>query len=291
MKVAREIGVGSARQYYPEMRELSREKQRTTARWCDLENELDGWREAGQIATLWWRDDDAATADVRLDRLVSIAAYVPISLAVIPAAAGPELAEYLAHPSRSERPAPIGVLQHGWCHVNHAGDGRKSEFPPGRSPHAVISDLAAGQARLKGLFGARALPVLAPPWNRLDPSFLFLLADCGLIGISRIKPRRVVCPVPGVREVNVHVDLVSWAGDRGFIGEAAALGSIVGHLRARRLNKADASEPTGILTHHLVHDEGTEMFLRRLVTVTCTHPAARWLDAASVFPDAARRLQ
>ena len=271
------------------MSELPREKPAIMARWCDLVNELDGWREAGQIATLWWRDDDAAKADVRLDRLVSIAEDVPISLAVIPAAAGPELAEYLAHPSRSERPAPIGILQHGWCHLNHAGDGRKSEFPPGRSPHAVASDLAAGQARLKGLFGARALPVLAPPWNRLDPSFLLLLAVCGLTGISRVKPRRAACPVPGIQEANVHVDLVSWASDRGFIGEAAALGGIIRHLRARRLIELDASEPTGILTHHLVQEERTETFLRRLVAVTCTHPAARWLDAASVFPDAVRR--
>jgi hypothetical protein len=273
------------------MSELPREKQPTTARWCDLVNELDGWREAGQIATLWWRDDDAAQPNVRLDRLVSIAADVPISLAVIPAAAGPELAEYLAHPSRSVRPAPIGILQHGWRHMNHAGDGRKSEFPPGRSPHAVVSDLAAGQARLKGLFGARALPVLAPPWNRLDPSFLLLLGDCGLTGISRVKPRRAACPVPGIQEANVHVDLVSWAGDRGFIGEAAALGGIIGHLRARRITELDSSEPTGILTHHLVQEERAESFLRRLVAVTCTHPAARWLDAASVFPDAVRRPQ
>jgi hypothetical protein len=286
MKAAREIGVGRAPQYYCGMSELAREKQSTTARWCDLVNELDGWREAGQIATLWWRDDDAAMADVRLERLVSIAADVPISLAVIPAAADPELAEYLAHRSRSKRPAPIGVLQHGWRHMNHAGDGRKSEFPPGRSPDAVVSDLAAGQARLKGLFGVSALPVLAPPWNRLDPSFLFLLAACGLTGISRVKPRRAACPVPGIREVNVHVDLVSWAGDRGFIGEAAALEGIVEHLRARRLGQLDASEPTGILTHHLVQDERTETFLRRFIAVTCKHPAARWLDAASIFLDA-----
>ena len=291
MTAAGEIGVGSARQYYPDMSELPREEQPTTARWCDLVNELDGWREAGQIATFWWRDDDAAQPDVRLDRLVSIAADVPISLAVIPASAGPQLAEYLAHPSRSKRSAPISILQHGWCHVNHAGDGRKSEFPPGRSPHAVVSDLAAGQARLKGLFGTRALPVLAPPWNRLDPSFLFLLADCGLTGISRANPRGADSPVPGIREANIHVDLVSWAGDRGFIGEAAALAGLIGHLRARRLIELDASEPTGILTHHLIQEERTETFLRRLVAVTCTHPAARWLDAASVFPNAVRRLQ
>jgi hypothetical protein len=282
MNGAREIGVGSTRQYYQKMSELPRWKRPTMARWCDLEDELDRWREAGRIATLWWRDDDAATADARLDRLLSIGANVPISLAVIPAAAGPELAACLAQPSRSGR--AIGILQHGWRHMNHAADGRKSEFPPGRSSHAIASELAAGQARLKVLFETRAFAVLVPPWNRLDPSFLLLLSDCGLNGISRVKPRLAVYPAPGITEVNVHVDLVSWAGDRGFIGEAEALGGIVGHLRARRLIELDASEPTGILTHHLVQDERTETFLRQLVAVTRTHPAARWLDAASIFP-------
>jgi hypothetical protein len=273
------------------MSELLRESRLTMARWCDLVSELDGWREAGQVATLWWRDDDAAKPSCRLDRLLSIASNIPVSLAVIPAAAGPQLAEYLAHPSRSKRPAPIGILQHGWHHTNHAPAGRKSEFPAGRSRHAVASELAAGQTRLAKLFGAHALAVLAPPWNRFDPSFLPLLGDCGLTAISRQQPRHAACPAPGIAEVNVHVDLVAWAGDRGFIGEAAALGGIVGHLRARRLRELDASEPTGILTHHLVHDEPTEIFLRHLVAVTCTHPAARWLDAASVFPDAVRRPQ
>jgi hypothetical protein len=289
--VSREIGVNPPRQYDHWMSELPRENRLTTARWCDLIDELDGWREARRVATLWWRDDDAAKANARLDRLLSIAGEIPVSLAVIPAAADAELAEWLAHPSRSNRPAPIGVLQHGWCHMNHAGGGRKSEFPSGRSSHAVVADLAAGQARLRRLFGARALKVLVPPWNRLDPSFLFLLADCGLTGISRVKPRCAPCPVPGIAEVNVHVDLVAWGGDRGFIGEAAALGGVVGHLRARRLNEVDALEPTGILTHHLVQDDRTEAFLQRFVAVTRAHPAARWLDAASVFPDAVRRPQ
>jgi hypothetical protein len=57
-------------------------------------------------------------------------------------------------------------------------------------------------------------------------------------------------------------------------------------LQARRLGEGDNDEPTGILTHHLVQDEATDAFLRRLVTITEEHPAARWLDAAEVFSDA-----
>jgi hypothetical protein len=86
--------------------------------------------------------------------------------------------------------------------------------------------------------------------------------------------------------VNVHIDLVAWAEDRGFIGEEGALGGIVRHLQARRLGEVDAQEPTGILTHHLVQDEATDRFLRRLVAITEEHPGTRWLDAAEVFADA-----
>ena len=259
------------------------EDSATTVGWPNLVNELDQWRDAGRVATLWWRDDDAATASNRLDRLVSIAGEVPISLAVIPAAADPGLAAWLTCPSRSPR---LAVLQHGWCHVSHAINRKKSEFPPERSRTAVTSDLAAGRARLTALFGTRALPVLAPPWNRFASCFLLLLPACGLGAISRAKPRRTPWPAPGIAEVNVHIDLVAWAEDRGFIGEEAALGEIVRHLQARRLGEVDAQEPTGILTHHLVQDEATNAFLRRLVAVTRGHPATRWLDAAEVFADA-----
>jgi hypothetical protein len=265
------------------MRHPPRQDLATTARWTDLVDEFDRWREAGRVATLWWRDDDAAAASSRLDRLISIAGDIPISLAVIPAAADPGLAARLTCPSRSPL---LAVLQHGWCHVSHAINRKKSEFPPERSCQAVASDLAAGRARLTALFGTRALPVLTPPWNRFDPCVLALLAACGLGAISRIKPRRTPWPAPGITEVNVHIDLVAWAEDRGFIGEEAALGGIVRHLQARRLGEVDAQEPTGILTHHLVQDEATDRFLRRLAAITEEHPGTRWLDAAEVFADA-----
>ena len=267
------------------MSHLPREDLVTTTRWSDLIGEFDRWGEAGRVATLWWRDDDAAAASCRLDHLVSIAGDVPISLAVIPATAHPELAEWVAHSARS-RQAHLGILQHGWCHTNHAVDGKKNEFPPERSCRAVRSELIEGRDRLAALFGTHALPVLAPPWNRFAPCFLPLLAACGLRAISRLKPRHTPWPWPGIGETNVHVDLVAWATSRGFIGEQAALSGIIGHLQARRLGEVDAEEPTGILTHHLVQDDAADTFLRRLVATTKKHPATRWLDAAEVFADA-----
>jgi hypothetical protein len=257
-----------------------------TVKWPDLMAEFDCWEEAGRVATLWWRDDDAVIPTARLGRLLSIASGVPVSLAVIPADAQQELAQWLAQSLRSAPKSSVAVLQHGWRHVNHAGVGKKSEFPAERPRSAVASELAAGWARLSDLFETRAQPVLVPPWNRFDDSLLGLLGGCGLTGISRARPRSASSRAPGVIEANIHVDLVAWKGNRGFVGEDAALSDLVQHLRARRLCAVCVGEPTGILTHHLVQDEATDAFLDRLIAVSVAHPAVLWLDAGEIFaPD------
>jgi hypothetical protein len=255
--------------------------------WPDLVAEFDRWQEGGEVATLWWRDDDAVAPTARLRRLLSIASRVPVSLAVIPAAAAPELAEWLAHFPRSAPDAHVAVLQHGWQHLNHSGSGKKSEFPAERASAEAAWDLAAGRMRLTELFGTRALPVLVPPWNRFGDSLLGLLDSCGIAGISRAGPRTAAQPTLGLVEVNIQVDLVDWTGGRGFIGEAAALRGLVGHLQARRHGAVCADEPTGILTHHLVQDEATDAFLDRLVAVSVSHRAVRWLDACEIFAPSA----
>ena len=252
-------------------------------KWPDLMAEFDRWEEAGKVATLWWRDDDAVAPTARLSRLLSIASRVPVSLAVIPADAESELARWLSHYLRSAPRASVAVLQHGWRHLNHSGIGKKSEFPATRPRPEVASELAAGRARLSDLFGTRAQPVLVPPWNRFDDSFFALLARCGFTGISQARPRSASPRAPGVIEANIHVDLIAWTGSRGFVGEDAALSSLVEHLRARRLHAVCADEPTGILTHHLIQDEATDAFLDRLIAVSIAHPAALWLDAGEIF--------
>jgi hypothetical protein len=256
------------------------------AKWSDLLAELDGWQEAGDVATFWWRDDDATAPTAQLLRLMSIAPEIPLSLAVIPASAEQELAEWLATCPRSATGSHVAVLQHGWRHVNHAGGRKKSEFPAERPSRAVEFDLAAGRARLIELFETRALPVLVPPWNRFDDSFLALLPLCGVTGISRVQSRSTDQRSAGIIESNIHVDLVAWTSGRRFVGEEPALGALVGHLRARRHDVTRTSEPTGILTHHFVQDEATGAFLEQLAAVSVAHPAARWLDAGEIFASA-----
>jgi hypothetical protein len=255
-----------------------RDARPNDAQWSDLLGELDRWGEAGRVATLWWRDDDAVAPDDRLERLLATAGEVPVTFAVIPALAEPELASWLA----GRRPG-AAIVQHGWRHANHSPDRRKSEFPAGRAGAEVQAELAAGRAWLAALFGERFRPVLVPPWNRFAAAFVPLLADCGIAALSRCGPHRAAAAAPGVGEANIHVDLVAWREQRGFIGEAAALAGILAHLRARRQGLVDAAEPTGILTHHGVQDAAAEAFLRALRARLAAHGAARWLDGREVF--------
>jgi hypothetical protein len=244
-----------------------------TATWNDLGAELDLWAKAGRLARFWWRDDDAVTTTPALDRLLAIARDIPLSLAVIPGAADKALAGPIAdYPN-------VTILQHGWRHANHAPpDKKKTEFGPDRPLRLRCEDIAAGRDRLSALFGARFLPVLAPPWNRFEPDLLRFLPGLGLIGISAIEPRQVAEPAPGLAAINVHVDLTDWP-IRRFIGEEKALARIAGHLRARRLGQADPDEPTGLLTHHLVQDGATENFLRRCLEFLQHHGTARIVNA------------
>jgi hypothetical protein len=249
----------------------------TTAKWADLVAELDRWGEAGRVATLWWRDDDAVAPTPELSALLRLAPEVPLALAVIPADTRPDLTAALA-------PFPrIAVLQHGWRHANHAATGKKSEFPPERPAAEAAAELAEGHARLRALFGPRAVPVFVPPWNRFAAEFLPLLAAAGIAGLSAMAAREPPALPRRIARIDVHVDLVAWKQDRGFIGVPAALAGLVGQLRARRLGVGDPAAATGILTHHLVMDRATAGFLDRLIALIDKHGAACWVTAGELL--------
>ncbi|MBK8159534.1 MAG: polysaccharide deacetylase family protein [Rhodospirillaceae bacterium] len=234
------------------------------ADWSDLAREIDLWTAAGRTPTLWWRDDDAVAATPALADLRKVA-RVPLALAVIPAAPDRPLQQSLAD-FLGTWPAAV-VLQHGVTHQSHALPGAKnSEFPASRDLAARLSGLESGMSRLQNMLGAQFIPVLTPPWNRIADDLLPHLAGLGYRGISRFgePPWRPGAPLAPLIEVNTEVDVIDWRGSRGFVGEGAALGRLVGHLAARRLKVAEPDLPTGILTHHLVHDTATWRFLENL---------------------------
>lgn len=248
------------------------------ADWSALAAELDRWAAAGREATFWWRDDDAVAWTPALERFLDLAADTPIALAVIPGDAEAALVERLA--ARDT----VTVLQHGWRHLNHAPTGEsKSELGADRPIEQRLAELSAGRERLASLFGARARPVLVPPWNRIAGDLVPLLPSIGIHGLSAARPRPARRLAPGLQTLNIHADLVDWRGSRGFVGETAALALILGHLGDRRLGRVDAEEPTGILTHHLVQDAGTDRFLGRLLETTRAHRAARVVSMSTLF--------
>jgi hypothetical protein len=246
--------------------------------WRAFGDELARWRDLGRTVEFWWRDDDAARAEPALERLAALAldSQVPLALAVVPEAAEPALIERLGR--------GIAVLQHGADHRNRARDGeKKTEFPGHEPADAALGRLSAAREHLLRLAGERSLPVLAPPWNRLPRELVARLPAAGFRGLSGFGARAAAEPVPGLRQVNAHVDIIAWRGSRGFAGEEEALAQAVRHLAARRDGAADAAEPTGWLTHHARHDEAAWRFLARLFEATRDVPGVRWLRAAELF--------
>lgn len=243
--------------------------------WRNLSRELDRWLESGRTATLWWRDDDATRPSGALDRLLELShrRRVPTALAVVPGRVDVALASVVSG-------TPTRVLQHGCRHLNRASpDAKKCELI---ADSAIEGELMTGRARLDGLFHSALLPVLVPPWNRIDPALIARLTALGYRGLSRFKPRDG-STVMGLHQVNTHIDIMDWVTGRGFRGELEVLAAAVEHLRARRLSLVDPDEPTGLLTHHLEHDEPCWIFIDRLLAETRDHPAARWLSAGEIF--------
>ncbi len=252
--------------------------------WDRLSAELDAWGTAGRTATFWWRDDDAVEATPALGRLLGLRRDlgVPLAIAAIPARARADLAEAL----RAE--ADIDLLQHGYAHANHRppGDGKKTELGSDRDLWTVAREIADGRGRMDTVFGeGKWLDVMVPPWNRIDPPVVALLPALGFNGLSTFHVRPAAEPVPELIAVNTHIDVIDWPGTRAFSGDEACIGATLAHLSAKRTGRADAGEPTGLLTHHLAHDEASWDFIGRFVRATSAHKAARWISACDAFPE------
>ena len=248
--------------------------------WQPLDDELARWRDAGRVATMWLRDDDACRDSPALRRLVTIASArsVPVAIAAIPALLEPTLADAVA----GCRVATI--VQHGYAHRNHAPAGERNwELGAHRPLAQCVDELRAGRERLASAFGERFVAALVPPWNRIDASVVEALPSAGLHGLSTFGPLAARSPAPGVVRCNAHVDVIAWRSGRTFVGAARATALLVEHLAARRRGEADAEEATGLLTHHLDMSEPAWQFVDELLQRTQCHDAVRWLAASELF--------
>ncbi len=253
------------------------------ADWAPVEAELAHWRAAGHAARLWLRDDDAVAVTPALQRLGAITqkARIPTMLAVIPAGAEAGLADFVA------RQPHWRVAVHGFAHANHAPAGeKKAELGPHRPREEVLADIARGLDWLDGLFAARLMPVLVPPWNRIDEAVVRDLPRLGIESLSVFGPEPTGL-VAGPRRLNTHVDLIDWRGSRGGHDHNLLITRLAEALAAAR---SAGGRPVGILTHHLVHDERAWGFLEALVAFTAASPDIAWWAPERALPGLAERF-
>lgn len=242
--------------------------------WMPLRAELERWSAAGQMARLWFRDDDAVDPTDALDRLLALTrdAHVPLTLAVIPALTGKALADHLF----AEQHAAVAL--HGWSHTNHAApDEKKQELGGHRPAEVVLGELRDGFGKLERLYPQKLVPMLVPPWNRIDQALVAKLPALGLRALSvygRAKSGGAITLL------NTHVDIMNWHGTRAGRPHAELVAALVAELQARF--EGDR-EPIGILAHHLVHDATAWDFLLRLLEETQDHPAVAWMTAGALL--------
>ncbi len=252
----------------------------STGVWVRLYDELDLWSDTANRASFWWRDDDAIEETAELKRLNSLSQdlRIPVALATIPSLLQDSLPGYLRDRDN------ITVFQHGYSHSSYAAEGvKKIELGGERSTDEIQTQLAAGCRQLHTAFADQFLPVLVPPWNRIESRTYAALVSAGFCGVSSMWARASAYPAEGLLQVNTHLDLVNWRHGRGFVGETMAIALICDHLFTRRAGGQENTEPTGILTHHLAQDEAVWGFIPELMHKLSQHPAVEWLDARSIW--------
>nr|PZN37924.1 MAG: glycosyl transferase family 28 [Pseudomonadota bacterium] len=247
--------------------------------WAALEEALDMLARSGRRLGLWWRDDDATHTTPALDRLLALSERtgVPVAIAAIPSRTGNDLAVRLATVPHAQ------VLVHGFAHANHApADEKKAEFGPHRDPTELTRDLRSGLMLGQALFGDKLVPAFVPPWNRCTPDIAPALARAGYSGLSLFGDR-TAADMAGLPLVNTHVDPIDWRGTRSLVDPARLLAGLAQAILRRVGGLADADEPIGLLTHHLVHDEAVWQFCERLLTVLGSSGALTPLSAREIF--------
>ncbi len=132
--------------------------------------------------------------------------------------------------------------------------------------------------------GARTLPVLVPPWNRIDPALVPALPGLGFRGLSTFRARRAREAAPGLRQVNTHLDPIDWHGDRGLAVEAGLIGIVAAQCAGDGgRGRQTWTKPLAMLTHHLVHDGWIWSFVEELLARLGATGAVRFVSAEEAF--------
>ena len=222
----------------------------------------------------WWRDDDAGGDHPRLAALLELARAraAPLGLAIVPKWLKQACAE------RVRGAATCTVLQHGIAHTDHAaGQAKKIELGGAADREWLRQDLAVGRDWLSAKFGDQFLPLLVPPWNRIAPELVPALPALGYTALSVYGRRASAEPVPGLRLLNTHLDMIDWRDGSRSLTMADAVERLVA------LIQSGLDEPIGILSHHLIMDAAAFATLDRLLALVLDHPQAELASAGTLL--------
>jgi len=189
---------------------------------------------------VFFRADDMGLPSRRLaDLLALFERYgAPLALAVVPAWLP------MRHAELARMLAPGGSLwclhQHGFRHVNHEAERKKSEFGPARSAEVKHRDISRGREILERYLGQRIQPLFTPPWNRCDGETLEALTRLGFRAVSRTMDASPT-PPSSLAELPVRVDLHTRK-------ESTAQAALSGLLH--ELEQGLDSGSCGIMLHH-----------------------------------------
>lgn len=242
----------------------------TAIDWTPLRSALSACRAAGITTRVWWRDDDATAPTPGLDKLAALAAemQMQVHLAIIPQGATGALASYCAT-------APMIPVVHGWAHADHSTAAeKKNEFQTPRVDG--VDETAQAMWRMRTLFGTALAPMFVPPWNRINDTVIKGLPGRGYRVLSTFGPRAHTNAAPGLRQINTHVDPIWWKGTRDLTDPDVLVAQCAAELGARAQGQADADEPYGLLTHHLVHTSAIWSFARAFLTEMQMGGAVPW---------------
>ena len=250
------------------------------ATWDNLKDCLDSLAESKRFARLWWRDDDAVEASPQLAELLTVARATKVTpaLAVIPRDQTDSLVEALAASA-----VDYYVLQHGYAHEDHSDPARgekKQELATGAGLEKLSRQLVEGRIRLARVFGGRFLPVLVPPWNRIDRELVALLPALGFSGLSTFAGAG---GEEALLRIDCHIDLFDWKPRRSFKGEGRLLGEVCALLSGDACEGVGAPALWGVMTHHLYHERDAWRFLTQLFSTLQEHEAVRFADARELF--------
>lgn len=237
--------------------------------WAPLRRALANSRAQRVCVPLWWRDDDAISPSPALDQLTDLSRRtgVPVHLAIIPAHVDPALPGLLD-------PDYMLPVVHGWAHTDHSKPNEKrNEFLTVRA--RAEQETQSAIEKMTGLFGPRLRRMFVPPWNRISPVVTQRLGRQGYQCLSTFGPRHAAS-LSGLDIVNTHVDPIWWKGTRDLLTPETLIARAATHIDARAQGLADADEPFGMLTHHLVHSPGIWAFVHAFLTEMQLGGATPW---------------